>query len=105
MAVYVDPLLNHGWVLKGQRVKSCHLLADTDEELHAFAQRLGLKREWAHDGSLLHYDLVASKRSRAVQLGAEELSSFKQAALVYRKLRSTSLRTATKAKRSRRDEA
>lgn len=87
MAVYVDRLMNHGWRLRGRLTKSCHMLADTPEELHALAAVIGLKREWAQDGSLLHYDLVPGKRAAAVAAGAIELNDHDQARLVMRKLR------------------
>ena len=75
MGVYVDRLMSHGWIFRGKRTKSCHLMADTPAELHAFARQLGLKPGWAHrrhDGGV-HYDLVASKREEAVRLGAKEV--------------------------------
>ena len=48
--------------------------ADTLEELHAMADRLGLRRSWFqskagkpwHD----HYDLTRSRRAQAIELGA-----------------------------------
>jgi hypothetical protein len=51
-----------------------HLQADTTDELHAFAERLGLRRAWFqskpgrpwHD----HYDLTRPGRDRAIALGA-----------------------------------
>lgn len=53
---------------------SCHLLADTLDELHVMAQSIGLKREWFQDKrSGKHYDLVPSKRAAAVAAGAIEL--------------------------------
>lgn len=70
MAVYVDKLRDWGWRLG----PSCHLIADTNEELHAFAATLGLKRSWFQaKTSGPHYDLTAGKRARAVELGAVEL--------------------------------
>jgi hypothetical protein len=72
MAVYVDPLRDWGWHLG----PSCHLIADTNEELHEFAMLLGLKRQWFHKSvSGPHYDLTASKRSEAVLRGAIELET------------------------------
>jgi len=54
----------------------CHLEADTLEELHQFAQRLGLKREWFQDKPAHpHYDITSSVRQRAVRLGAIEMSN------------------------------
>lgn len=70
MAVYVDRLRDWGWRLG----PSCHLIADTNEELHAFAESIGLKRCWFQaKASGPHYDLTASKRVRAVARGAVEL--------------------------------
>lgn len=71
--VYVDALVDYRWELG----PSCHLLADTEEELHAFAASLGMKRAWFQDGeshSVPHYDLVASRRKLAVKLGAIEIN-------------------------------
>jgi hypothetical protein len=70
--VYVDALIDYGWKLG----PSCHLLADTEEELHAFAAKIGMKRSWFQDGdshSVPHYDLVANRRKMAVKLGAIEI--------------------------------
>jgi hypothetical protein len=68
--IYVDPCI-HRW--KGQRW--CHMFADTDKELHAFAKRIGLKRAWFQsDGRLPHYDINENRRSRAVELGATEVT-------------------------------
>jgi hypothetical protein len=49
-----------------------HLLADTPDELHAFAARLGLRREWFQDkpNGRWHYDVTESKRVAAIRLGA-----------------------------------
>ena len=47
-----------------------HLVADTAEELHEAAGRLGLRREWAQEGGrTLHYDLPEHVRARAIELG------------------------------------
>lgn len=50
----------------------CHLMADTDEELHAFAARLGMKRDWFHRD---HYDLTPPRRIGAVDFGAQEVTA------------------------------
>lgn len=47
--------------------------ADTEEELHEMADKIGLKREWFQpypEHSIPHYDLVPSRRLRAIKLGA-----------------------------------
>lgn len=49
----------------------CHLVADSLDELHQFAARLGLKRAWFQDkASYPHYDVTTSARERALVLGA-----------------------------------
>lgn len=49
-----------------------HLVADTLEELHEFARRIGLKREWFQGHSdHPHYDTIASsKKQLAIKFGA-----------------------------------
>ncbi len=79
VAVYVDPLTNWGWILGGVEVESCHMVADTDAELHALALRIGMRIEWAqkmdHENQYHHhYDLVASRRELAVEVGAIEIT-------------------------------
>lgn len=74
MAVYVDDLMtcvpNKNWRWN----KSCHLIADSVEELHEFAKRIGMKREWfQNDSRLPHYDLTVNRRALAVKLGAVEV--------------------------------
>lgn len=75
MTVYVDPLMEWGGSATFRWKHSCHLMADTLTELHAFARQLGLRREWfqAHT-SVAHYDLTSRKRARAVALGAVEVA-------------------------------
>jgi Protein of unknown function (DUF4031) len=53
MAVYVDDAGILAEVRNGSRVhvsRWSHLTADTQEELHEFAARLGLRREWFQPG-------------------------------------------------------
>lgn len=68
MAIYVDTA---HWEWRGQ--VWCHLLADTLDELHGFARRLGLRRGWFQGTAKYpHYDLTVRMRTKAVQLGAVE---------------------------------
>ena len=57
----------------------CHMVSDRSaEELHAFAARIGLKREWAQlrpRASAAHYDLTPRRRAMALELGAVEVTS------------------------------
>lgn len=66
MSVYVDEAI-HPWKNK----MWAHLVADTLDELHDFALKLGLKREWYQvSKGVGHYDITASKREAAIKLGA-----------------------------------
>lgn len=66
MAVYVD---NEQIEWRGKHW--CHLVADTLDELHAFAKRLGLKRAWFQaKASYPHYDVTTTLRDRAMRIGA-----------------------------------
>ncbi|HEY9678657.1 MAG TPA: DUF4031 domain-containing protein [Drouetiella sp.] len=80
MAVYVDQLMHHGGTGFWAGKKSCHMFADTLEELHAMAEKIGMKRAWFQDNgqSAEHYDLVASRRALAIKQGAIELTKREQ---------------------------
>jgi hypothetical protein len=71
MSVYVDGASNpYG------RMKMCHMVADTLEELHAMADAIGIQRRWfQNDPDHPHYDIAQSKRALAVQHGAVEITS------------------------------
>lgn len=60
---------------------SCHLTTDGPiEELHAFAARIGVLREWFQEHwSAPHYDLTPNKRKEAIFAGAVEVSARDQA--------------------------
>lgn len=79
MPVYVDELRQWPTKIRCFKPGSCHLTADTLEELHAFAKKLGLRREWFQAHRIAnHYDLTPSKRVLAVKLGAVEETSMEQ---------------------------
>jgi DNA invertase Pin-like site-specific DNA recombinase len=70
MSVYVDDAVVH-W--RGRRW--AHLMADTLDELHAFAARLGIPRRAFQDKSSgAHYDVTAELRDEAIRLGAVAIS-------------------------------
>jgi len=78
MTVYVDDAV-HSW--RGERW--AHLLADTLDELHAFAALLGMPRRAFQDRtSGAHYDVTAAMRDRAIALGAMPISRHHDRALV-----------------------
>lgn len=72
MTVYVDDMsAPYG------RMKMCHMLADTDEELHAMADRIGVARKWwqsPEKTSGSHYDIALSKKALAIAAGAVEIT-------------------------------
>jgi len=72
MACYIDKPVEWGRIKGGGRATYwCHLLADTDEELHAMAEKIGMKRIWHQpkpDNNWSHYD-VGTKRARELALG------------------------------------
>lgn len=75
MAVYVDPLF---WPWRG--TIWCHMYADTIEELHDMADKIGLRRSWFQDKKHFpHYDLVESKRNMAIRFGAIEQDFYEAA--------------------------
>lgn len=95
MSVYVDPMMacvpNEKWKWS----ENCHMFADTDEELHAFAESMGLKRAWhqkSPPASLSHYDLTRGMRSKALTLGA--VSVDRQFVVAFKKLKAQSSKPA-----------
>ena len=71
MAVYVDDMrAGYG------RMVMCHMVADTEAELHAMADLIGVDRKWyqyPHKSRYPHYDIALSKRALAVANGAQEI--------------------------------
>ena len=86
MAVYVDDMnAPYG------RMKMCHMLADTDEELHAMAERIGVARKWwqsPEKTSGSHYDIALSKKALALAAGAIPIT-YRQAGAMNRRRRVT----------------
>jgi len=60
------------------------MLADTVDELHMMADKLGLKREWFQPKSTPHYDICQAKRKKAIEFGAIEIDMHQTAALIKR---------------------
>ena len=86
MTIYVDALENWGWKMRGRKVDSCHMFTDALdlEELHLFAETIGMKRQWFQPHRVApHYDLVPSRRAHAVSLGAMEVGR-KEASAIWK---------------------
>ncbi|MCA2337252.1 DUF4031 domain-containing protein [Mycobacterium avium] len=77
MTVYVDDMRLPANV-NGVFARWSHLMADTDGELHTFAKRLGLKREWAQKPGTWesHYDVTDRLRTAAIRQGAVPIGVF-----------------------------
>ena len=73
MSVYVDDAMIvrklHRWPGKWS-----HLVADSIEELHEFAAKIGMERKWFQDKRIPHYDLTKQRRDAAIAAGAIPLS-------------------------------
>lgn len=72
MPVYVDDMnAPYG------RMKMVHMIADSEQELHEMADKIGVNRKWWQSpektaGS--HYDIALSKKALAIQFGAIEIT-------------------------------
>lgn len=80
MTVYVDNMRS-GY----RQMVMCHMLADSDTELHTMADQIGIKRQW-YQGD--HYDICLAKRTLALKAGAIEITA-RQAAAMRRRRRET----------------
>ena len=89
MTVYVDDMR-----ARFGRMIMCHMLADTDDELHAMADLIGIARKWWQSPATTsgsHYDISLGKRALAVTAGAAEITVRQAAAMNYRRARTGSL--------------
>jgi len=70
VSVYVDKA-----IYRVGRMIMCHMIADTPDELHAMAAKIGVDRRWFQEppkASFWHYDIAKSKRGMAMAFGAIE---------------------------------
>lgn len=66
MTVYVDDMYRYPLGQFG-RMKMSHMIADTEEELHEMAAKIGVARKWYQKD---HYDICLAKRQLAIEAGA-----------------------------------
>ncbi|MBU9200147.1 DUF4031 domain-containing protein [Burkholderia multivorans] len=85
MSVYVDDMeAPYG------RMKMCHLIADSDQELFAMADRIGVARKWHQKPGTAqsHFDIALSKKALALAAGAIPIT-WKQAGAMCARRRVT----------------
>ena len=88
MTILVDPAI---WPFRGRLW--AHLVSDESyDELHAFAERLGMPRR-AFQGD--HYDVPAELRERAIELGASAVTGRE----LITRLRASGLRRSRRSRR------
>lgn len=84
MTVYVDDMrANYG------RMIMCHMTADSEEELHDMADKIGVARKWyqyPHKSRYPHYDICLSMRKKAIALGAKECT-MRESVIISKTLR------------------
>lgn len=74
MPVYVDDMR-----ARFGRMIMCHMLADSEAELLAMADKIGVARKWyqrpgVHKTSTPHFDICLSMKAKAIAAGAVELT-------------------------------
>lgn len=79
MTVYLDNL-RAPW----RRMTMCHMIADSERELHDMAEKMGLKKSW-YQGD--HYDVSLGRRLCAIGHGAVCITRRELAAMVSLKRR------------------
>ncbi|OBY58206.1 DUF4031 domain-containing protein [Pseudomonas sp. AU12215] len=82
MAVYVDDMR-----APFGRLIMCHMVADSEDELLAMADKIGVKRRWHQHpgGDKSHFDICLAKRALAVAAGAVEIEARQTVELVRNK--------------------
>ncbi|WP_333826907.1 DUF4031 domain-containing protein [Pararhodobacter sp.] len=72
MTVYVDPA-RHPF----GHMMMCHMMADSTAELLAMADRIGVQRKWLQRPGTPyeHFDISKAMRTKALKLGAQEVTS------------------------------
>jgi hypothetical protein len=69
------------------RMVMCHMVADTDEELHTMADKIGVARKWHQKPGTArsHYDIALSKKALALHFGAKQITWKQTSAMTARR--------------------
>ena len=72
MAVYIDD-----YNAPFRRMKMCHMVADTQEELLLMAKKIGVAERWIQDKDEYseHFDICLAKKKLAIAHGAIEITA------------------------------
>lgn len=86
MVVFVDDMYKYP-IGQYRGMKMSHMMADTSEELLAMADKIGVARKWLQHAGRPdeHFDISITKRTLAVQNGAEEITIREMARMNMRK--------------------
>ncbi len=78
----------------GQMVM-CHMIADSDNELHLMADRIGVNRKWHQKPPKhhSHYDISLGSKKKAISFGAIQITQKQAAAMCFRRKHSGLLGT------------
>ena len=80
MSVYVDHARN-----RFGRMLMNHMIADTLDELHAMADRIGVARSWFQKrASFPHYDICEARRDDALARGAVAVTARELVSIIRR---------------------
>ena len=71
MAVYID-----SYDASFGKMKMCHMIADTTEELLEMVDKIGVQRKWIQEPGTKHehFDICLSKKKLALSFGAIEIN-------------------------------
>lgn len=58
------------------RMKMCHMIADSTQELLEMCDKIGVQRKWIQEAGTPreHFDICLSKRKLAIKFGAKEIN-------------------------------
>lgn len=82
MSVYVDDM-----AAPYGRMLMFHMVADSDAELHAMADQIGVTRKWHQKPGTphSHYDICKAKRDLAISYGAYAIDRAQLGAIIQQK--------------------
>lgn len=69
------------------RMRMCHMVADSHQELLEMADTIGVARRWIQNQGTRteHFDICRSKRAKAIEAGAIEVDHRQMGRILYEK--------------------